>query len=56
MNKLGFSRKVKAVKNNKCPLCHKEIKMSDFRNCLSIDEYNNSGLCQECQDKMFGKD
>lgn len=43
--------------NRKCPFCGKD--MSDikgmFRDKLSFKEFCISGLCQECQDKVFGK-
>ena len=41
------------VANNRCPYCNKEI--TTFRNEKSEKEYSISGLCQECQDKVFGK-
>ena len=37
-----------------CPICKAEIK--GFRDPLSIKEYRISGLCQACQDEMFGTD
>lgn len=37
-----------------CIFCKNEIK--GFRNALSKREYEISGLCQTCQDKVFGKD
>jgi hypothetical protein len=30
--------------------------MEDFRDALSKREYQISGLCQKCQDEMFGSD
>ena len=39
-----------------CVFCHKSIKMKDFRNELSRKEYKISGICQRCQDDVFGKD
>lgn len=39
-----------------CVFCHKPIKMKDFRNELSRREYKISGICQKCQDDIFGKD
>ena len=39
------------ISNNRCPLCNKEI--TGFRDKLSEKEYKISGLCQECQDKIF---
>lgn len=39
-----------------CPLCMKPIKDNEFRNELSEKEFRSSGMCQSCQDKIFGKD
>lgn len=40
-----------AIDMNQCPICKKPI--TAFRNELSIKEYGISGMCQECQDKVF---
>ena len=51
-----------AIDYDKCSLCHSDIdKRKDehhggFRNELSIREYYISGMCQKCQDTVFGKD
>lgn len=39
-----------------CVFCHEPINMKDFRNELSRKEYRISGICQKCQDDVFGKD
>ncbi len=53
---------------NRCPCCTKVINTgmvllkdctreemsSPFRNALSRKEYSISGLCQDCQDEVFG--
>ena len=39
-----------------CVFCHKPIKDEDFRNEISRREYGISGICQKCQDDVFGKD
>lgn len=40
--------------NGKCPICNKEIDVKkEFRDIVSVREYFISGLCQECQDKVF---
>ncbi len=39
-----------------CVFCGKEVKLEDFRNEISIKEWNISHLCQKCQDDTFGKD
>lgn len=35
-----------------CLFCNKQIK--GFKDELSKKEYQLSGLCQECQDRIFG--
>ena len=42
------------IENKICPTCQKEL--TEFRNRLSKKEYEISGMCQECQDKVFGAD
>jgi len=37
-----------------CALCGKQA--VKFRNDVSIVEYSISGMCQECQDSVFGVD
>lgn len=44
---------VSLVKGNKCIYCHKEININDFKDNISIKEYNISGLCMTCQDECF---
>lgn len=48
---LGTDR-VGSIKQNICTLCGKRA--TEFRNSLSYKEYSISGMCQECQDKIFG--
>ena len=43
-----------ALGAGRCPTCHDEI--STFRNALSLREFGISGMCQDCQDSVFGKD
>lgn len=38
----------------KCPFCKEPI--GDFRNELSRKEFKISGLCQKCQESVFGRD
>ena len=54
MKKAGFGERVKLVERNMCPFCKKEIRQQDFKDELSRREYDISGLCQKCQDEMFG--
>jgi hypothetical protein len=43
---------VKALDAGNCPCCKKSI--GPFRNSLSQKEYGISGMCQNCQDSVFG--
>lgn len=46
-----------ALKNldaGKCPTCGNPV--GEFRNAISRKEFGISGLCQLCQDKVFGAD
>lgn len=42
----------KAIEARLCPLCTEPI--GEFRDMLSQKEYGISGMCQNCQDKVFG--
>lgn len=43
----------KALKDaGRCPTCM--LTITDFRDELSVREYNISGMCQKCQDETFG--
>lgn len=44
----------KAIAEGRCPMCGQEI--TEFRNALSQREYEISGMCQHCQDSVFGED
>ena len=47
--------KIELVENNQCPACKQHINgKTDFKNEISWKEYQISGLCQECQDAIFG--
>ena len=54
MRELGFDKEVNNVAQNLCPLCSKPIDLTSFKDDLSKKEYAISGMCQACQDKMFG--
>ena len=45
---------VEDAKDDICPGCKQKI--TEFRDSQSITEYKISGLCQKCQDKLFGCD
>jgi len=48
---IGTPRSV-AFKSNTCVTCSGEA--NDFRDTTSKKEYNISGMCQSCQDKIWG--
>ena len=56
MQAAGLGEHVKLVEQGLCPTCSKPIKEDEFRDELSKREFKISGMCQECQDKIFGKD
>ncbi len=50
-----FPGTAKSIEECKCPICRSSINIArDFRNTLSEKEYYISGMCQNCQDQMFG--
>ena len=56
MKQAGFGEEVGRVESGRCPHCNDLIDATDFRNGISLREFNISGMCQKCQDKFFGKD
>lgn len=56
LNDLMGGNRQQTIIQNKCvpaPIgCGKEV--GTFRDALSEKEYRISGLCQECQDSVFG--
>lgn len=54
MKQTGFTQAVKDVNMGNCPFCKKEVNPEDFKDALSKKEFFISGLCQDCQDEMFG--
>ncbi len=55
MEKVGFKKEVELVESGICPFCNKHVDWSDFEDDLSVKEFKISGLCQACQDEIFGK-
>ena len=50
----GFIKEVFRKHLGKCPFCNKDVSIEDFKDAESRKEFEISGLCQECQTKMFG--
>ena len=49
------------IRDNKCVSCGKSIHLASsitkaFRDDISLREYSISGLCQQCQDRVFEPD
>ena len=47
-----FPGTLEAIKGHRCPSCHGEV--GEFKDALSKREYMISGLCQSCQDSVWG--
>lgn len=52
MRAAGFGKQVDLIEQGKCPLCEETIKMN-FKDEISLREFNISGMCQKCQDGFF---
>ena len=52
--KLRFWQKITMVKDHRCPFCAERVDKGEFRNEVFLREFESSGLCQECQDTVFG--
>lgn len=55
MKAFGFDKEVEAVQQGKCPFCGKVVDPQEFRAEINEREFKISGLCQSCQDQVFGK-
>ncbi len=52
---LGINR-VESIKSDKCVFGDPPHDAKEFRNEISRKEYTISGMCQKCQDSIFGVD
>ena len=50
----GLTEALTRLSCGHCPICNNKIHTDEFRNLLSVKEFRISGLCQNCQDKIFG--
>ena len=50
--------RVTVIKEGKCLTCDeaRDLKATSFRDDISRKEYSISGMCQSCQDDLFGMD
>lgn len=51
---LGIDREGN-IRDNTCVFCGEKVTEESFRDELSLKEYRISGICQTCQDDVFGK-
>ena len=55
MKACGFEKEVERVEKGRCPTCNKPVDFAaGFRDALSRKEFGISGMCQQCQDEVFG--
>jgi hypothetical protein len=54
LRSLGFGQEVSMVEECRCPLCADRVDEEEFKNEVFMREFENSGLCQECQYTVFG--
>lgn len=50
----GMDKQVERIEEGCCPICGEEIDVSAFKDETSRKEYDISGMCQSCQDDIFG--
>lgn len=49
-----FTKQVENIEAGKCATCGKDVNENDFTDSLSRKEFNISGMCQACQNEVFG--
>jgi len=54
LKQIGMEREVARMERGLCPTCGKEINLAEFYDELSLKELSISGMCQSCQDSVFG--
>lgn len=52
LEKIFGKNRVATIEGNHCMCCNGPAE--DFRDALSAKEYSISGLCQKCQDSIWG--
>ncbi len=51
---LGFLPRRASIEGDICVTCGAKAPPESFRDALSVKEYSISGMCQRCQDGVFG--
>ena len=54
LRSFGMGQQVNRAKAGYCPTCSEPINMADFKDALSKREFEIGGMCQACQDMVFG--
>ena len=56
MRAAGFGIEIERVESGNCATCNKTVHPNkEFRDDLSRREFDISGMCQTCQDGVFGE-
>jgi len=48
----GLGKYVDKIEAGFCPTCGKPVAKEDFRDALSVKEFEINGMCQDCQDEV----
>ena len=48
----GIDRK-QTITDKRCVWCSKKVTFESFKDELSLKEYQISGICQDCQNRVF---
>lgn len=51
----GFEMSAARIAFGRCTLCGQKVYINEFVDELSRREYKVSGMCQSCQDDVFGR-
>jgi hypothetical protein len=50
----GIDRKV-SIQDKTCATCGEDVQLDSLKSELSLKEFHISGMCQTCQDSVFGE-
>ena len=54
MKQAGLHEELARIDRGRCPTCDAPVDPGAFRDALSRKEFTISGMCQTCQDEVFG--
>jgi len=54
LRSMGLNSEADALEKGNCPTCDTPVSEEAFTDELSLKEYRISGMCQTCQDRVFG--